>query len=62
MHKRILSKSEQAWILAKFQEHDIIDKAKQEAFALIDEAIALMQKAGEKGLEAIAVKMVDRSF
>ncbi len=62
MHKRQLAKSEQEWILTKLSEHKIIERAKKEAFSLIDEAIKLMQKAGEKGLEAIAVKMVDRSF
>jgi octaprenyl-diphosphate synthase len=62
MHRRTLSVSEQEWILSKFKEHKIIERAKEEAFALINEAISLMQKVGEKGLESIAVKMVDRSF
>jgi len=62
MHKRSLKKEEQEWILSKFKEYHIIEIAKKEAFELIEEAIELMQKAGEKGLEAIAVKMVDRSF
>jgi len=61
-HKKRLSEDEQKWILSKFKEHDIIKKAKDEAFELVNEAISLMQKAGEQGLEAIAVKMVDRSF
>jgi octaprenyl-diphosphate synthase len=62
MHKRALNKEEQAWILAKFKEHNIIDIAKEEAFALVNEAISLMKSANEKSLEAIAIKMVDRSF
>jgi len=62
MHKKSLKKEQQEWILAKFKEYKIIEIAKKEAFNLIEEAIELMQKAGEKGLEAIAVKMVDRSF
>ncbi len=62
MHKKKLKPQEQQWILDKFQQHNIIQKAKNEAFALIEEAIKLMQNAGEKGLEAIAIKMVDRSF
>ena len=62
LHKKVLKPSEQEWILAKFQEYNIIEKAKQEAFELINEAIEIMQKAGEHGLEAIAIKMVDRSF
>ncbi len=62
MHKRVLNKDEQNWVLGKFKEHNIIQKAKDEAFSLVNEAIDLMQKAGEKGLETIAIKMVDRSF
>ena len=62
MHKRILSNEEQRWILDKFREYKIIEKAKKEAFDLVDEAIKLMQDANEKSLEAIAIKMVDRSF
>ncbi len=62
MHKKKLKPREQQWILNKFQQYNIIQKAKNEAFALIEEAIKLMQNAGEKGLEAIAIKMVDRSF
>jgi len=62
MHKKELSQNEQEWIMQKFKEHDIINFCKNEAFMLIDEAINLMRNAGEKGLEAIAIKMVDRSF
>ena len=62
LHKKTLKVDEQKWILSKFKEHKIIEKAKQEAFELINEAIDIMQKAGEHGLEAIAIKMVDRSF
>ncbi len=62
MHKKSLSKDEQNWILAKFKEHNIIEIAKKEAFDLVNEAIKLMQEADEKSLEAIAIKMVDRSF
>jgi len=61
-HKKSLSQQEQEWILSKFKEYNIIEFAKKEAFDLVNEAIELMQKAGESGLEAIAVKMVDRSF
>jgi len=61
-HKRKLSCNEHKWIINKFKEHNIIEKAKKEAFDLVQEAIALMKQAGESGLEAIAVKMVDRSF
>jgi len=62
MHKRVLSKDEQKWILTKFKEHNIIELAKKEAFELVEEAIKLMKNANENSLEAIAIKMVDRSF
>ena len=62
MHKKELKESEQKWILDKFNEYNIIQKAKDEALSLVKEAIKLMQDAGEKGLEEIAMKMVDRSF
>jgi len=61
-HKKKLNKDEQKWILNKFNEYKIIEFAKKEAFELVNEAIELMKNAGEDGLEAIAVKMVDRSF
>jgi len=61
-HKKKLTCIEHKWIIAKFNKYNIIDKAKKEAFDLVQEAIKLMQDAGESGLEAIAVKMVDRSF
>ena len=62
LHKKELNSSEQSWILEKFKEFNIINRCKNEALGLINEAIDLMQKAGEKGLESIAIKMVDRSF
>ena len=62
LHKKSLSQEEQAWILEQFQKHNIIQKAKKEAFLLIEQAIALMKDAKEHNLEAIALKMVDRSF
>ena len=62
LHKKNLSKDEQDWILSKFKEYKIIEKAKKEALELVYEAIELMKKANEKGLESIALKMVDRSF
>jgi octaprenyl-diphosphate synthase len=62
MHKRDLTLDEQNWILENFKRFKIIDRCKKEALDLINEAIDLMQKAGEKGLEDIAKKMVNRSF
>ncbi len=62
MHKKALTKSEQEWILENMNRYNIIEKSKEEAFALVNEAIDLMQKANESGLRDIAIKMVDRSF
>ena len=62
MHKKVLTQNEQKWILSKFKEYNIIKIAQKEAFELVNEAIELMQNANEKSLEAIAIKMVDRSF
>jgi len=62
LHKKSLTSKEQEWIMQNFAKYDIIQKAKNEALGLINEAISLMQNANEKNLEAIAMKMVDRSF
>ena len=62
LHKKNLSDEEQEWILDCFDKYNIISRAKDEAFTLVNEAINLMKKANEKSLEAIALKMVDRSF
>ncbi len=62
LHKKDLNSKEQEWIFAKFKEYNIIKKAKDEALGLIQEAIALMQEANEKNLEAIAYEMINRSF
>ena len=62
LHKKDLTPQEQQWIMQNFAKYDIIQKAKNEALGLIQEAISLMQNANEKSLEAIAMKMVDRSF
>ena len=62
LHKKSLLPKEQEWIMQKFKEHNIIQKAKSEAITLINEAVTLMQKANEKNLEAIAYEMVNRSF
>ncbi len=62
MHKKELKPQEQAWILEQMKKHNIIQKCKDEALALVNKAVELMQRAGEKGLEQIAIKMVDRSF
>jgi octaprenyl-diphosphate synthase len=62
MHKKELSLNEQKWILENFEKFNIIQRCKDEALELINEAIELMHRAGEQGLEDIAIKMVNRSF
>jgi len=62
LHKKSLTSNEQEWILENFKKYNIIEKAKKEALLLINEAIELMKSAGEDNLEAIAIKMVNRSF
>jgi len=62
LHATILKPADQQWIAAKMQEHGVIQKCFAEAKVLIDEAITLMQEAGEHSLEAIAKAMIERSF
>jgi octaprenyl-diphosphate synthase len=62
LHATILKPNDQQWIAAKMQEHGIVQQCFSEAKVLVDEAITLMQKAGEHSLEAIAKAMIERSF
>lgn len=62
LHAKKLSKEEQKWIMAGMEEHQIIQKCYLEAKILIDEAIALMNEAGETELSEIAREMIDRNF
>lgn len=62
LHARTLSCSDQQWIATKMQEHGIVALCFGEAKALIEEAVSLMQEAGEQSLEQIAKAMIERSF
>jgi len=62
LHKKLLSKQEQAWIKEKMKENSIIEKSYKEAKLLIEEAISLMNEKGEKELSSIAMAMIERSF
>jgi octaprenyl-diphosphate synthase len=62
LHATILKPADQQWIAEKMQEHGIVQRCFAEAKDLIDEAITLMQQAGEQSLEAIAKAMIERSF
>jgi octaprenyl-diphosphate synthase len=62
MHAKILSVDEQKWIASKMQDYNIVQICFAQAKELVDEAITLMNQAGEDSLEEIARVMIDRSF
>jgi len=62
LHATILKPVSQQWIAAKMQEYGIVARCFDEARTLIDEAVTLMQQAGERSLEEIAKAMIERSF
>lgn len=62
LHARPLNTGDQQWIAERIQQHGIVQKCFAEAKTLIDEAIVLMQEAGEPSLEQIARAMIERSF
>ncbi len=62
MHGRKLSADKEEWILAKMEKHGAIERSRDEAKALIQEAIGLMRDAGENSLESIARSMIEREF
>ncbi len=62
LHAKKLSSEEQLWIKTKMQEHHVIQKSYQEAKALIEEAITLMNDQGEDALSNIAMQMIERDF
>jgi len=62
MHGKILSKNESAWVLENMKIHNIPQKCYNEAKALIDEAVKLMETEGEAKLLLIAKEMIDRNF
>lgn len=62
MHGKILSKNESAWVLENMKIYNIPQKCYNEAKALIDEAVKLMETEGEAKLLLIAKEMIDRNF
>lgn len=62
LHAKLLSPDDEQWITEEMKRHHIIEQSYAEAKLLIDEAIVLMQSAGEEALEGIARDMIDRSF
>ncbi len=62
LHARVLRPEDQQWIASMMQQYGIVEKCYAEARVLIEEAISLMQDAGEHSLEKIARAMIERSF
>ncbi|MEA3456127.1 MAG: polyprenyl synthetase family protein [Campylobacterota bacterium] len=62
MHAKKLSVEEQGWIIGQMEEHQILMQSYGEAKLLIDEAIELMEEAGEAALSDIAREMIERDF
>jgi len=62
LHATVLSIEDQEWIAGKMQTYGVVEKCFSEAKMLIEEAITLMQDAGESALEEIAKAMIERSF
>ncbi len=62
LHGRALRPDDEAWIRREMEKHHAIDRSRNEARGLIEEAIDLMAAAGETSLEAIARSMIERSF
>ncbi len=62
MHAKKLSVEEQGWIIGQMEEHQILMQSYGEAKLLVDEAIELMNEAGETALSDIAREMIERDF
>jgi len=62
LHTKKLSSKDQDWIKSQMKKYHIIEQSYSEAKLLIDEAIELMEEAGEYALSGIARDMIDRSF
>ena len=62
LHGKALSQTEQAWIKTMMQNTGVIQKSYNEAKALIEEAIGLMNARGESALSSIAMAMIERDF
>ena len=62
LHTKTLSVSEQTWIKTMMHNNGVIQKSYNEAKALVEEAIALMDAKGETALSNIAMAMIERDF
>ena len=62
MHGRPVTEEKAAWIRGKMVETGALERARNEAVALVREAIALMEREREPELEAIARKMIERDY
>jgi len=62
LHRKVLDKEEQNWIMMQMEEHQILMKCYAQARELIEEAVELMNHYGETALSGIAMEMIDREF
>ena len=62
LHGKVLSSREQEWIRQRMEAHRIVLRCYTEAKELIDEAVVLMDEAGEDALSDIAREMIERDF
>ena len=62
LHARVLTREEQEWIMQRMERYQIVMHCYSEAKLLIDEAIELMNEAGETVLSDIAREMIERDF
>jgi octaprenyl-diphosphate synthase len=62
MHRRPVTAENAEWIREKMAQTGALERARGEAKALIEEAIALMRREGEPELEALALKMIERNY
>ena len=61
LHGRPIGAEDREWIREAMERHGIVERCRAEAGALIAEALELMRREGETGLEQIARKMVERN-
>ena len=62
LHGKVLSEDEKIWIKSMMHNTGLIQKSYNEAKALIEDAIALMNARGESALSNIAIAMIERDF
>ncbi len=62
LHGKSLSEEDKEWIKAQMQECGALQKAYMHARELGDEAVSLMQGAGETSLADIVTAMIERDF